>query len=394
MGISDGTFSLASAPYSFNGGAYGGSSSAEVFKNGNYSFTVMDSEGRTASESVTVGNIDTEAPKVSLSKSTGDWTEEGLTITASASDDLSGLSDAAYSFGGGFSSGNSLFVTQNGTYSVTVCDRAGNTASASIEISNIGKDPAIIAAEEEERRRKEEEERRRQEEEEEKRRKEEEEEKRRKEEEEKKKEEEEKKKEEEDKKDDDTPGSSGGLSGLIGRIIGKDPEEKDVSENDTSGNDISENDVSGNLIPVVDASVKTSVLKDKNPGDTTPTDFSDMSKSMSMFEKFLSLAASLKMFIAGLLLVILAAVLFSSINFIYTYEEGKIRPIAVAKVKKDRKKLFVSVPSKFLKPDGSYKVFYSLWSRLMKKDCLVIIDVDGHSPSKVDPDGNGFVYCG
>ncbi len=406
VSISDPSFSLASAPYSFNGGGFGGTSSFEVSQNGSYSFTVMDSHGRTASESISVGNIDKEAPQVSLSKSTSEWTEEGLTISASASDALSGLADEAYSFSGGFSSNSSLFVTANGTYSVTVRDRAGNTASASIEISNIGRDPAIVAKEEEEKRRKEEEERKRKEEEE--RKKKEEEEKRKKEEEEKKRkaaEEEEKKKKQEDdpgkkesgedKKDqDDDKKSSGGLSSLIGSIIGKKDEVKeepeDVSENDTSGND-----VSGNLIPFTEVKpTKTASDKKTDIKSDIAPEASDMGNSMSLWKRFSSLAASAKMFISGLALVLLAAVIFSSLNFVYTLKEGKVKPVAVARVKKDRKKLFVCIPSKPLEADKDYKVFYSLWSRLLKKDRAVIIDVDGHYPVRAANDGSSFVYNG
>ncbi|MCQ2513434.1 MAG: hypothetical protein MJ092_08650, partial [Lachnospiraceae bacterium] len=43
VSVSDSTFSLASNPYSFNGGAFSGNSSLEVSENGTYSVTVKDS---------------------------------------------------------------------------------------------------------------------------------------------------------------------------------------------------------------------------------------------------------------------------------------------------------------------------------------------------------------
>ena len=125
------------AGYSFNGGGYSSSSSWTVDSNGTYSVSVRDRAGNEASGSVTVSNIDRTAPTVSLSKSTDDWTEEGVTLSASASDDLSGI--AGYSFGGSeYSSISSWTVTSNGTYSVSVIDKAGNEASASVTVSKIG----------------------------------------------------------------------------------------------------------------------------------------------------------------------------------------------------------------------------------------------------------------
>lgn len=418
VSVNDGSFSLASNPYSFNGGSFSGTSSCEVSENGNYSFTVKDSQGRTVTDSVTVSNIDKTAPTVSLSKSTEEWTESGLTISASASDDLSGLADAPFSFNGGqYGTSGSMNVTTNGTYSVTVMDKAGNTASASITVSNIGKDPAIIEKEkreEEERKRREEEERKRKEEEEKKKeedkRKEEE---QQKEEERKRREEEEKKQKEEaekdnsdksggDKNNDDNnkKDESGGnkIKDLLDKLTGNTSETDNSSveeEEDVSGNesDVSENDVSGNLIPVNGINSDKTGIETK--GDQ-PIDFNSSNEvqNLSLIERIKQMGNSRKTLMWGTVLVVLALGLLSTINIVYTSKDGKLKPVSTAKVSRNKKKMIVTIPSSGLEEDRKYNIFYSLWTRLFRGGRKVVIDVDGHTATHVTDDGLSFVYNG
>ncbi len=406
VSISDSSFSLAGAPYSFNGGAYSGSSSAAVNENGSYSFTVMDSSGRTASESITISNIDTKAPTVSLSKSTDAWTEEGLTISASASDDLSGLASEAYSFGGAFSSSSSLLVRSNGTYSVTVRDNAGNTASASITVSNIGKDPKII----EEERRKEEEEKRRKEEEEEKRRKEEEE-RRRKEEEEKKNEDNRKKDDGKGKTDDSRRDDDGDLTGSKNE---DDDGKKNVKEDDNTGkkqvpsvpllpyepnedisqNDISANDVSANLITVNTSGSKTQTSGNKWIEKTPGASETSAVVQTSLWDRITNMNSALKMLFAGLVLVLFALIVLSTLDFVYSAKDGKFIPITLAKIKREDKRLLVKVPGGVLVRDRKYKIFLSPANRLLKRGRRLVVDVEGRNQQYISEDGYSFVYSG
>ena len=150
INISDTTseFALADAPFNFGAGNTS-DSSFEVTENGTYSASVTDAKGRTVTVSCTVSCIDKANPVIdSISKSTEEWTESGLTVTVEAHDEGLGLSDAAFSFNGGeFGSSNSFKVTSNGTVSVRVRDAAGNVSEGSINIANIGRDPKVVEAE-------------------------------------------------------------------------------------------------------------------------------------------------------------------------------------------------------------------------------------------------------
>lgn len=147
VSVKNGSFSLASAPYDWGKGF----TSDETFiatDNGTYDVTVKDSQGNTVSASATVSCIDKVAPSVKLKKSTDGWSEEGIDIIAEASDEQSGLSDNPYALdGGAFGTESVWHIDKNGTYSVTVCDRAGNIATETIVIDRIGRDPEVVAAE-------------------------------------------------------------------------------------------------------------------------------------------------------------------------------------------------------------------------------------------------------
>lgn len=147
VSASEAGFGLASAPYNFGNG-YTSNSSYEVTANGTYTVSVKRNNGEVASASVTVNSIDKTNPVVSLSKSTEEWIEEGLTITVDASDEGFGLAENPYSYNGGdYTADNTFFVKENQTVTVTVRDKVGNETTESIEIKNIGRDPAVVAAE-------------------------------------------------------------------------------------------------------------------------------------------------------------------------------------------------------------------------------------------------------
>lgn len=148
VNVNDPSFSLAAAPFNFGEG-WTSASSFEVTQNGTYPVSVQDSTGRVVTESVTVSCIDKDAPVISsVTKSTEAWTESGVTITINASDEGLGLADAPFSFGDGeFGSSNTYQVKVNGDITVKVRDKAGNVAQTTVKITNIGKDPAVVAAE-------------------------------------------------------------------------------------------------------------------------------------------------------------------------------------------------------------------------------------------------------
>lgn len=146
---SDPAFGLSGAPYNFGSGATG-DPNLSVDSNGAYSVSVTDKYGRTVSESITVSNIDKTSPVVSLSTDRDDWSESGIRVLVNASDEGSGLSEAAYSYNGGAFTGEASFLaTSNGDMTVTVRDRAGNETTERISVTKVGRDPAVIAAERE-----------------------------------------------------------------------------------------------------------------------------------------------------------------------------------------------------------------------------------------------------
>ena len=72
----------------------------------------------------------------SITHSPSDATTEAVTITVSASDDLSGI--AGYAMGSGaYQSSNQFTVTANGNYNFTVIDSAGNYAVSTHNVGNI-----------------------------------------------------------------------------------------------------------------------------------------------------------------------------------------------------------------------------------------------------------------
>ena len=94
-----------------------------------------------ASDVASITVSDTSAPGVKLSYTPADKTYEGVTVLISATDPDSGLPEKPYYYNGDYRSEKSFKVSQNGTYRVKVTDNAGNSAEASISISNISPYP-------------------------------------------------------------------------------------------------------------------------------------------------------------------------------------------------------------------------------------------------------------
>jgi len=403
VSVTDPTFSVTSV--SFSGGGSG--TSATVSSNGTYSFTVNGSNGQSVTESVTVSNIDKSAPSLSLSKSPDSWTEEGVTVSASASDDLSGV--AGFSFnGGGYGSSSSWHVSSNGTYSVSVRDNAGNESSSSITISNIGKDPAIEEArkrEEEEKRKREEEERRKRE------------------------EEERRKREQETSRPGNNNSSGSGSSSenssgggkatgngssnssKNGKNTGSSSknsdfdkllDNKEQSLNDISGNGISGQDVSQNDVSAGDVSANMiSVTHYPDPGEKPKATVVSSGMSLDPVttaetgkRSFLSILADKpwKFLFASLLLLMAAAVMFLSFNILYTVNDGRFKPIGVVDIDNSGEKSVVRLPAVNLEKNREYRIFFSLSQRLMGHRDKMMVDTGGEQPIPLNKDGRSFTF--
>lgn len=96
------------------------------------SYTVKDTETQMESENENTIRIDKQAPQVlQLVKSTENWTNKDVIVTLKATDDLSGVT---------YVDGDTYTFTQNGSYTFSFMDSAGNTAEYTAEVYNIDKD--------------------------------------------------------------------------------------------------------------------------------------------------------------------------------------------------------------------------------------------------------------
>jgi hypothetical protein len=116
-----------------------------VSTNGTYSFTATDFAGNTNTKSITVSNIDTTAPILSLAQNPTSWTSSSVTITATGSDSASGVASITLPNGAVVNGSTSNYtVSSNGTYTFLVKDVAGNVTTKSIIVSNIDITPPTL----------------------------------------------------------------------------------------------------------------------------------------------------------------------------------------------------------------------------------------------------------
>lgn len=411
VNVEDANFSLAEAPYDFGAG-YGTSPTFEVTENGTYNVNVMDSQGRVVSTSVTVDCIDKELPIInSIEKSTEDWSEDGVTICVDAGDEKSGLAEDAYSFeGGAFSSNNSYLVTHNGNISVRVKDAAGNITESVITITNVGRDPAVIAAEERERayerqleierKLKEEAERKALEEkllaqkEAEKKALE------------KKALAEAKKKKEalEKAKNNEVSGNNAlgtnkpsapraymTADGRYKVYLGKDASGNDIFKILEYGSSVSGNEPGkrGNRINVnKKADLREAVdLKE----EISELSFSDSEENENSPKWVYASVGSLSLKV-GMALALIGIVFFSFFNYVYIREKSKVKLVTLAKVKITDNKVIVSVNSKRFKEKGRYLLYFSPWVKLKSKKMPVYIKLDDSKNLIYCDNGEAFIY--
>lgn len=129
---------LADKWYSLDGGNTWSDMEELVYEE-NQKLTIIarDKHNNRSKVNVNIKNIDKVDPWVSLSKNvTGSGADIQVLLTAEAGDNESGLHEEPYSWDKGCSYGtsNTLTVTENGTYQVTVRDKAGNWRYALCEV--------------------------------------------------------------------------------------------------------------------------------------------------------------------------------------------------------------------------------------------------------------------
>ena len=126
--VSDGTVEY------FANGKWNVGNSLTVTENGTYQFRVTDAAGNSVTDSIVVNNIDKVAPTLDITADKTAPTNQNVVLTAAVSDGT-----VEYFANGKWNTGNSLTVSENGTYQFRVTDAAGNTVTDSIVVNNIDK---------------------------------------------------------------------------------------------------------------------------------------------------------------------------------------------------------------------------------------------------------------
>ncbi len=139
---------LADKPYNFDGTGWVSDKTKVITANGNYRISVKDVAGNITTQTYNVMNLDFDAPKVNgVSLSTASPTNKDVVLTIDAEDIGLGLADKPYRLKNGtWQTSPEFTVSQNGTYSFEVIDKAGNIASVSKEVTNIDKVAPTISA--------------------------------------------------------------------------------------------------------------------------------------------------------------------------------------------------------------------------------------------------------
>lgn len=122
----------------------GTSASYTVSANGTYTFKIYDNAGNETVKSITVSNIDKVKPTISGDvKSPSTWTSGNVSISISGVSDAGGSGLDVLELPNGTRTSvmsTSYEVTANGSYTFEVFDRAGNSYTRTVVVSNIDKD--------------------------------------------------------------------------------------------------------------------------------------------------------------------------------------------------------------------------------------------------------------
>ena len=112
----------------------------QVTSNGKYDFRVTDEKGNVRTVSHTVSNIDTVAPTGSISGNPSAWTNNNVTLSMNATDDLSGVKRIKTPAGTWVNGAKATYTaTANGTYSFVLEDNLGNQRTVSAAVNRIDK---------------------------------------------------------------------------------------------------------------------------------------------------------------------------------------------------------------------------------------------------------------
>lgn len=116
-----------------------------VTSNGMYTFILEDEVGNKRNKTITVSNIDRQAPTGTLAPEKSGWTNQSYDLILNQITDTGGAGlDKVQLPNGSWISAKAgdvvkHLVSENGTYSFTIVDKAGNQTVKSVSVSNIDK---------------------------------------------------------------------------------------------------------------------------------------------------------------------------------------------------------------------------------------------------------------
>lgn len=132
---------------SWNLGSYGSATTYKVSANGTYKVRVRDEAGNITEKSITISNIDKTAPVINALKADNDKPTFENVILQLDAEDKGGFPEKYIEWNGGALTDEKTFeVHKNGTYEVKVIDKAGNSVTQSIKITNIDKVAPVISS--------------------------------------------------------------------------------------------------------------------------------------------------------------------------------------------------------------------------------------------------------
>lgn len=141
---------LAAEPYSWDGGVTWTSEvNKTVSTNQELLVCAKDRFGHITYTKVVIDKFDMTAPSVEVSGNRTEWGTDSITLTATATDDMSGLQLEAFSWDNGktWSSKKTYVADENKTVQLAVRDRAGNIASQDIVVNRIDKTAPTLKVE-------------------------------------------------------------------------------------------------------------------------------------------------------------------------------------------------------------------------------------------------------
>src|SRR5690625_652768 len=111
-----------------------------VYSNGDYAFVAVDKVGNVTEKTLTINNIDTDAPTLDITPNTTDKTHEDVVLTVKGTDKGSGVKRIKLPNNKWINAKSTTYNTkENGTYTFIVEDNAGNQTEKSYKVNNIDK---------------------------------------------------------------------------------------------------------------------------------------------------------------------------------------------------------------------------------------------------------------